>query len=120
MMLGPSEVFADGRSTDGEVLVTGGGTGLGRAAAAELVRCGGGRPDRRRRSEVVERTAAGRSGRALVRGDIREQADAERHRAVALERFGRLDVLVNNAGGQYISPRRGDRAKGCGRSCAST
>ncbi|MBA2643868.1 MAG: short-chain dehydrogenase, partial [Solirubrobacterales bacterium] len=39
-MPGASEVFADGMLDGSAVLVTGGGTGLGRAAAAELVRCG--------------------------------------------------------------------------------
>ena len=110
-MPGASEVFADGMLDGSAVLVTGGGTGLGRAAAAELVRCGARVLVAGRRAEVVERTA-GEIGAEWVRGDIREQADAERIVQVALERFGRLDVLVNNAGGQYFVPAEAIEPKG--------
>src|SRR5215211_3110756 len=97
----------DGRA----VLVTGGGTGLGRAAAAELRRCGAEVVICGRRADVLAATAA-ELGLHHVSGDVREEDDAERIVAFALERHGRLDALVNNAGGQYFTPAEAIEPKG--------
>jgi citronellol/citronellal dehydrogenase len=99
----PSEIFAPGMLDGRVVLVTGGGTGLGRAAAAELRACGAEVVIAGRRREVLE-AAAEELGAHAVAGDVREPDDAERMVRFALERCGRLDVLVNNAGGQYFVP----------------
>ena len=93
------------------MLVTGGGTGLGRAAAAELRRCGAEVVICGRREEVLAATAAELEP-ASVAGDVREDADAERIVRAALERHGRLDALVNNAGGQYFTPAEAIEPKG--------
>jgi citronellol/citronellal dehydrogenase len=106
-----SEVFADGVLDGRAVLVTGGGTGLGRAAAAELRRCGAEVVICGRREAVVSATAA-ELGLHHVAGDVREEEDAERILRFALERCGRLDALVNNAGGQYFTPAEAIEAKG--------
>src|SRR6185312_8060132 len=106
-----SEIFAPGLMEGRVVLVTGGGTGLGRAAAAELRRCGAEVVICGRRAEVLEATAAV-LGAAWVAGDVRADADAERILDFALERCGRLDVLVNNAGGQYFTPAEAIEPKG--------
>jgi citronellol/citronellal dehydrogenase len=104
-----SEIFAPGLLAQRAVLVTGGGTGLGRAAAAELVRCGASVVICGRRSEVLSETASA-IGAAWVAGDVR--SDAERLVDFVLERFGRLDALVNNAGGQYFVPAEAIEPKG--------
>jgi citronellol/citronellal dehydrogenase len=106
-----SEVFADGVLAAHAVLVTGGGTGLGKAAAAELRRCGAEVVICGRREEVVAATAA-ELGLHHVAGDVREEEDAERILRFALERCGRLDALVNNAGGQYFTPAEAIESKG--------
>jgi citronellol/citronellal dehydrogenase len=94
-------------------LVTGGGTNLGKAAAAELVRCGAAVVIAGRREEVLAQTAGELGeGCSWVAGDIRERAGAEAIISGALERHGRLDFLLNNAGGQYFVPAEGITAKG--------
>src|SRR5215217_6628619 len=69
-----SEVFADGVLAGRAVLVTGGGTGLGRAAAAELRRCGADVVICGRREDVLA-AAAREIGATYVAGDIREDGD---------------------------------------------
>jgi citronellol/citronellal dehydrogenase len=89
-------------------LVSGGGTGIGRATALELagsgarvVLCG-------RRAEPLDGVRAeieSLGGEAFaVAGDLREAEAAERVVGEALARFGHVDVLVNNAGGQFTAP----------------
>jgi citronellol/citronellal dehydrogenase len=99
------------------ILVTGGGTGLGRATALELARCGASVTIAGRRGEVLEQAAAeiaAETGAEIetVSGDIREREDARRLISEVLERRGRLEVLVNNAGGQFFSPAELIAAKG--------
>jgi citronellol/citronellal dehydrogenase len=106
-----SAVFADGVLDERVILVTGGGTGLGRAAALELTRCGASVVIAGRREQVLAETAA-EIGASYVSGDVREPADAERIVRACLERHGRLDVLVNNAGGQYFVPAEAIEPKG--------
>jgi citronellol/citronellal dehydrogenase len=94
-------------------LVTGGGTNLGKAAAAELVRCGASVLIAGRRGDIVEATAAEMGERcSWIAGDVRQRSSADAIVAAALQRHGRLDLLLNNAGGQYFVPAEGITAKG--------
>jgi citronellol/citronellal dehydrogenase len=113
MALIRSEVFADGMLAGRVVLVTGGGTGLGRAAAVELAACGAQVVIAGRRAEVLERAVETIGhGATHVPGDVRDPDGAERIVRACLERHGRLDVLVNNAGGQYFVPAEAIAPKG--------
>jgi citronellol/citronellal dehydrogenase len=108
-----SLVFSDGVLDERATLVTGGGTGLGKAAARELAACGAQVVIAGRR-EAVLAAAAEEIGPSVsyVAGDVREPADAERIVRTVLSRCGRLDVLVNNAGGQYFVPAEAIEPKG--------
>lgn len=79
-------------------IVTGGARGIGRgiaetflAAGADVVICG--------RNEPETAPAAGGRTAVFVAGDVRDPDDVDRVVGATVDRFGRLDVLVNNAGG---------------------
>jgi citronellol/citronellal dehydrogenase len=97
-------------------LVTGGGTGMGRATAIEMARCGARVVVLGRRIEPIEDCAKAigdLGGEAIaLTCDIR---DADRIEAVMDEirnTYGKLDILVNNAGGQFVTPARELNNKG--------
>jgi citronellol/citronellal dehydrogenase len=109
----PSRVFADGALTGRVALVTGGGTNLGKAAAAELVRCGAHVVIAGRREDVLEEAVSEIGGScSCAAGDIRDPAGQEALIGGVLERHGRLDFLLNNAGGQYFVPAEAIAQKG--------
>ena len=110
-MSSASEIFASQALAGRVALVTGGGTGLGKAAARELVACGAHVVIAGRREEVLA-AAADELGCDWIAGDVRSDSDAARMVDFALERHGRLDALVNNAGGQYFVPAEAIALKG--------
>src|SRR5215211_281316 len=103
-----SKVFRDGLLDGRNALVTGGGTNLGRHAAAELAACGA-RVIIAGRTEETLAAAAAELGCEYVVGDIR---DADSAAGIAAAAGPTLDLLVNNAGGQYFVPAEAITAKG--------
>jgi citronellol/citronellal dehydrogenase len=87
-------------------IVTGGGTGIGRATALALHRDGCKVVISGRRPEPLAETQAaiGAADCLTLPGDIREPEVADALIDLALEAHGRIDVLVNNAGGQFTAP----------------
>ncbi len=110
----PSKLFQPGL-LDGQVaIVSGGGSGLGRATALELAALGARVVVCGRREEPLAETAAQADGqRVEARAcDIREEDQVDALVDGVLERHGRIDLLVNNAGGQYMTPAEDITPKG--------
>jgi citronellol/citronellal dehydrogenase len=109
-------VFAPQLFAGRVVIVTGGGSGIGRCTAHELAALGAtpvvmGRDAARLQATADEIRADG--GQAdSVACDIRREDAVTGAVAAVLARHGRIDALVNNAGGQYIAPLADIRAKG--------
>jgi len=99
--------------TERAAIVTGGGTGIGRATALALARDGHRLVLAGRRPEPLEETRqlVG-NGCVTVAGDIREPEVVEAVVERCLSEFGRIDVLVNNAGGQFSAPAERITANG--------
>jgi NADP-dependent 3-hydroxy acid dehydrogenase YdfG len=87
------------------VLVTGASSGIGEAAARELAAGGAKLMLGARRADRLERLAGELGGDVAYRRlDVTDRSDFEAFVAAAEERFGRVDVLVNNAGVMPLSP----------------
>ncbi|HEX2558811.1 SDR family oxidoreductase [Phenylobacterium sp.] len=80
-------------------LVTGAGSGIGRACAVALSRVGWSLALTGRRAQRLEETAAACEGEVLVHAaDVADETEVARLFAAVQDRFGRLDLLFNNAG----------------------
>jgi NAD(P)-dependent dehydrogenase (short-subunit alcohol dehydrogenase family) len=91
------------------IVVTGGGTGLGKAMGTYFLKLGANLVITSRKLEVLQKTAqemeADTGGKVLaVQCDVRDTAQVENVLAETLAKFGSVDVLVNNAAGNFISP----------------
>ncbi|MFI5027103.1 MAG: SDR family NAD(P)-dependent oxidoreductase, partial [Solirubrobacterales bacterium] len=116
MAEGSSRIFVPGL-LDGEVcVVSGAGTGLGKATALELSGLGATVIGCGRRSEPLQSMideVASRGGKAEFEAlDIRDDEAVDGFMDGIIERHGRIDLLVNNAGGQFLSPAEAISPKG--------
>ena len=107
-----------GEVTGKVALVTGGGSGIGRAICERFAREGARVAVADWRREAAEETVArivGEGGTAIATsGDVASPDDAERMVAETVAAFGRLDVLVANAGQALVATRRRDDARAVG------
>ena len=109
-------VFAPGLFSGKVVVVTGGGSGIGRCAAHELAALGanvvlvGRNVDK---LQTVQQEIAGDGGKASYQVcDIRQEDAVKATVAAIVAEHGSIDGLVNNAGGQYITPLESISQKG--------
>lgn len=112
-------VFAPGLFAGKVVVVTGGGSGIGRCNAHELAALGAHVVLIGRKLEKLQAVAAeiaedtGDASRvSLHTCDIRQEGPVKATIAAIVAAQGRIDALVNNAGGQYITPLEKISAKG--------
>jgi citronellol/citronellal dehydrogenase len=110
----PSRVFRAGLLEGQVAIVTGGGSGLGRATALELAALGARVIVCGRRSEPLGETVALGAGGLIesIACDIREEDQIDALVEQVLERHRGIDLLVNNAGGQFLSPAEEITPKG--------
>lgn len=109
-------VFRDGLFAGQSVVVTGGGSGIGRCTAHELAALGakvalvGRKPEK---LEKVREEIAAAGGSATIHAcDIRDEDQVFATVEAVLATHGRIDGLVNNAGGQFPAPLRDISLKG--------
>jgi citronellol/citronellal dehydrogenase len=109
-------IYRDGLFAGQAAIVTGGGSGLGRCTAHELASLGAkvslvGR--KIEKLDLVRDEIAGAGGEARCYAcDIREEETVKNTVCRILADFGRIDALVNNAGGQFAAPLESISARG--------
>src|SRR5690349_20555090 len=105
----PAGIFAPGLFRDRVAIVTGGATGIGLEISEQLV-CLGARvaiaSRKRARLETAARGLADEHGAEVlpVVCNIRSRANVEALFDTVLARFGQVDFVINNGGGQFPSP----------------
>jgi citronellol/citronellal dehydrogenase len=111
-----SQVFREGLLDRQVCVVSGAGSGLGRETALELCRLGATVVGCGRRSEPLAETATlaegARGSFEHIELDIRDEDAVGPFFDAVLDGHQRLDVLVNNAGGQFLSPAEAITPKG--------
>lgn len=109
-------IFKPGLFSGQVVIVTGGGSGIGRCTAHELAALGatvalvGRKSDKLSAVQSEVEQAGGKASTHVC--DIREEAQVKATVEAVLAAHGRIDGLVNNAGGQFPSPLAEISAKG--------
>ena len=91
------------------IIVTGGGTGLGKSMTKYFLELGAKVVITSRRENILEETKKeleASTGGTLhyVAGDVRNVNDVKKTIECTLSKFGRIDALLNNAAGNFISP----------------
>jgi len=90
------------------VLITGGGTGLGRAMGEKFLQLGAKLAIASRREDVLQKAAAEMSGQGgevfYTTCDVRDAEQVSQMMDAVIHHYGQIDVLVNNAAGNFISP----------------
>ncbi len=103
-----SHLLRPGSFANKTAFVTGGGTGLGLAVATRMGRLGANVVCASRSLEHHEELLARGTSEGFevmsAQLDVREPGDVKRVVREACERFGRIDVLINNAAGNFVRP----------------
>lgn len=102
-------MFKPGAFKGKTIVITGGGTGLGKSMGKYLLELGANLVITSRKKEVLEKTAAElqlqTGGQVLAVGcDVRKYEEIENVLRKAENRFGQIHGVVNNAAGNFISP----------------
>lgn len=108
-MIKAEGMLREGALKDKTIIVTGGGTGLGKSMVRYFLQLGANVVICSRKLPVLEATAAelmDETGGQVVpmACDVRNPLEIEAVIAQTIERFGRIDCLLNNSAGNFISP----------------
>ena len=102
-------MLPDGTFENKVILITGGGTGLGKSMGNYLIKLGAKLIITSRKIEVIEKTADEfnnqyENSTIAIQGDVRKIEDVKNVIEQGIDKFGNIDILVNNAAGNFISP----------------
>jgi NAD(P)-dependent dehydrogenase (short-subunit alcohol dehydrogenase family) len=105
MMKGRVDMFDASLLKDKVILITGGGTGLGRAMGERFLELGAQLAITSRREEVLAKAASEMNGEVFYKScDVRDPQQIADMVAAVEQHYGRIDVLINNAAGNFASP----------------
>lgn len=102
-------MFKENLLKDKIIIITGGGTGLGKSMATRMSELGAKIIITSRKQEVLDQTAkeiTEKTGNPVlaIAGDVRNYDDIQRVLNTSIEHFGQINGLINNAAGNFISP----------------
>ena len=102
-------MLPDGTFNNKVVLITGGGTGLGKSIGEYLVKLGAKIIITSRRQNVIDETAEefnkiSKNSTIAIAGDVRNHEDVKNVIETGFKHFKSIDCLINNAAGNFISP----------------
>ncbi len=102
-------MFKENLLKDKIIIITGGGTGLGKSMATRMSELGAKIVITSRKQEVLDQTAkeiTEKTGNPVlaIAGDVRNYDDIQRVLKTSIEHFGQINGLINNAAGNFISP----------------
>lgn len=102
-------MFKEGTMKGKTFIITGGGTGLGKAMTNYLMQLGANTVISSRKIDVLEKTAAELAAATgseclPVACDVKNYHEVENMLQAAIQKFGKIDGLINNAAGNFISP----------------
>ncbi|MBT1709098.1 SDR family oxidoreductase [Fulvivirgaceae bacterium PWU5] len=102
-------MLAPGSLKDKTIIITGGGTGLGKAMGKYFLTLGANLVITSRKKEVLDKTAGElmqeTGGKVLAVGcDVRKYEEIEQMLKTTVDTFGKVDGVLNNAAGNFISP----------------
>lgn len=101
-------MFESGLLKGKSIIVTGGGTGLGKSMATRFAELGADLVITSRRQNVIDETAEGLrqyGGKVLaISCDVRDPDQVQNMVDHTVNEFGKIDILLNNAAGNFISP----------------
>ena len=101
-------MLRDGALENQTILVTGGGTGLGKSMAKYFLQLGANVVITSRKQDVLDATVKefeSEGGKIIgIASDVRKYEEVENVLKQTLDTFGRIDTLVNNAAGNFVSP----------------
>ena len=107
-MIADKSMLAPDTYKDKTILITGGGTGLGKSMAAHYLSLGANVVITSRKQDVLDATSKelDPTGKHIlgVAGDVRKIEDVEKVLETSVGHFGKIDVLINNAAGNFVSP----------------